>query len=256
MVAGIDVAPLPARRRAQAPRAARARARRRRRPSRRADGRGRARRRRCADSEAGARWLADFERTKEPWFYFSYGNGFYHHHRSWIDDPALPIATIGSYIERLEAGEDISRPLEAVIAERDRITAEYRALLPRRDDVDGLRREPRRSRARSSRTSRATTSTSSTGTTRSSGTRCASSGRCSPPRLPRRTQEDVFFLRHDEVAARSTSCGSPGPAASGAPRARATGRRSCERRKAIKEAMRGGRRRPRSAPCPRRSPSR
>ena len=40
-----------------------------------------------------------------------YGNGlFYHHHRSWIDDTTLPIATIGSYIERLEAGEDISRP--------------------------------------------------------------------------------------------------------------------------------------------------
>ena len=75
-----------------------------------------------ADSEAGARWLADFDRTKNPWFYFSYGNGLYHHHRSWIDDTALPIAMIGSYIERLVAGEDISRPYEAVIFERDRIT--------------------------------------------------------------------------------------------------------------------------------------
>ncbi len=35
-----------------------------------------------------------------------------------------------SYIERLEAGDDISRPLAAVSAERDRITAEYRELLP------------------------------------------------------------------------------------------------------------------------------
>ena len=34
----------------------------------------------------GARWLADFDETKNPWFYFSYGNGLYHHHRSWIDD--------------------------------------------------------------------------------------------------------------------------------------------------------------------------
>jgi pyruvate,water dikinase len=83
-----------------------------------------------AGSEAGARWLADFDETKDPWFYFSYGNGLYHHHRSWIDDPTLPIATIGSYVERLEAGEDISRPYEAVVAERDRITSEYRALLP------------------------------------------------------------------------------------------------------------------------------
>ena len=34
---------------------------------------------------------------------------------------------IGSYIERLAAGEDISRPREAVIAERDRVTDEHRS---------------------------------------------------------------------------------------------------------------------------------
>jgi phosphohistidine swiveling domain-containing protein len=80
-------------------------------------------------SESGALWLADFERAKDPWFYYSNGNGLSHHHRSWIDDPALPIAAIGSYVERLEAGEDISRPFDQVIAERDRITEEYRSFL-------------------------------------------------------------------------------------------------------------------------------
>jgi phosphohistidine swiveling domain-containing protein len=84
-----------------------------------------------ASSEQGALWLADFEKTKNPWFYFSCGTGvFYHHHRSWIDDPTLPIATIGSYIGRLEAGDDISRPFEAILAERERITREHRALVP------------------------------------------------------------------------------------------------------------------------------
>ncbi|HXH96159.1 MAG TPA: PEP-utilizing enzyme [Gaiellaceae bacterium] len=84
-----------------------------------------------ATSEAGIRWLADFEETKNPWFYFSCGTGvFYHHHRSWIDDPTLPIATIGSYVERLEAGEEIGRPSEAIVAERERVTGEYRGLLP------------------------------------------------------------------------------------------------------------------------------
>jgi len=84
-----------------------------------------------AGSEGGARWLADYEETKDPWFYFSCGIGvFYHHHRSWIDDPTLPIATIGAYIERLEAGEDIARPHAAILAEREQITAEYRELLP------------------------------------------------------------------------------------------------------------------------------
>jgi pyruvate,water dikinase len=81
-------------------------------------------------TEAGEGWLADFEQTKNPWFNFSYGNGFYHHHRSWIDDPTLPISMIGSYAQRLEAGEDVLRPQSAVLAERDRITSEYRSLLP------------------------------------------------------------------------------------------------------------------------------
>ena len=37
---------------------------------------------------------------------------------------------IGSYIERLEAGEEIARPREQVVVERDRITDEHRAFLP------------------------------------------------------------------------------------------------------------------------------
>jgi pyruvate,water dikinase len=83
-----------------------------------------------AGDEAGEGWLADYEQTKSPWFNFSYGNGLYHHHRSWIDDPTLPIAMIGSYAERLQAGQDIRPPRDAVLAERDRITGEYRSLLP------------------------------------------------------------------------------------------------------------------------------
>ncbi len=67
-------------------------------------------------SDAGERWLADFEQTKDPWFYFSCGTGvFHHHHRSWIDDTRLPVQTIGSYIARLDAGEDISRPRRSCI---------------------------------------------------------------------------------------------------------------------------------------------
>jgi pyruvate,water dikinase len=81
-------------------------------------------------SDAGEQWLADFEQTKEPWFYFSCGTGvFHHHHRSWIDDTRLPIETIGSYIARLGSGEDISRPREALLAERERVTEEHRALV-------------------------------------------------------------------------------------------------------------------------------
>jgi pyruvate,water dikinase len=82
-----------------------------------------------AASEAGARWLADFDATKDPWFYFSTGNGLTSHERAWIDDTALPIAMIASYVARLEAGDTISRPRAALVVERDRLTEEHRARL-------------------------------------------------------------------------------------------------------------------------------
>ena len=121
------------------------------------------------DSEAGARWLGEFERAKDPWFYFSYGNGLSSHHRSWIDDTRLPIAMVASYIGRLEAGERISRPREAVVEERDRLIAEHRARL----DAETRRSSTSDSpwHARCSRSSRTITSTSTTVTSRSSGTR-------------------------------------------------------------------------------------
>ncbi len=81
-------------------------------------------------SAEGEAWLSDWDATKSPWFNYSNGNGFYHHHRSWVDDPAIPIAGVRSYIERLQAGEEIARPLDAVTAERDRVASEYRDLLP------------------------------------------------------------------------------------------------------------------------------
>jgi pyruvate,water dikinase len=80
-------------------------------------------------TDAGVAWLADFDRTKRPWFHFSYGTGASSEHRSWIDDTTLPIAMIGSYVRHLEAGEDISTSNDELIAERERITAEHRRLL-------------------------------------------------------------------------------------------------------------------------------
>jgi pyruvate,water dikinase len=83
-----------------------------------------------ANTDAGTEWLSELDAAKEPWFHFSYGNGLASHYRSWIDDTTLPLETIASYIERLAAGEELSRPSDALIAERDRIADEYRALLP------------------------------------------------------------------------------------------------------------------------------
>jgi pyruvate,water dikinase len=93
-----------------------------------------------ADAPRGREWLDAFEHAKEPWFWFSTGAGLTHGDRAWIDDLRTPFDVIRTYVEKLERGEDIERPLDAVEAERDRITSEYRALLPEEDAAafDGL----------------------------------------------------------------------------------------------------------------------
>jgi pyruvate,water dikinase len=86
-----------------------------------------------AATAEGERWLAAYAESADPWFHFSYGNGFYHHHRSWSDDPTFPMTMIGEYVGRLRAGEDLSRPLDSVSAERDEIVERYRALIDEAD---------------------------------------------------------------------------------------------------------------------------
>jgi phosphohistidine swiveling domain-containing protein len=85
-------------------------------------------------TESGKKWIADLDKTKDPWFYFSYGAGFYHHHRSWVDNATLPFSSLRSYVQRLGRGEDIARPIAEVQAERERVIAEYRALLKTDED--------------------------------------------------------------------------------------------------------------------------
>lgn len=80
-------------------------------------------------SEAGKKWLADLEETKNPWFYFSNGSGMYHHHRSWVDDLSMPIQGMGDYIKKLRNGESLERELDKRQEERDEITNIYRDLL-------------------------------------------------------------------------------------------------------------------------------
>ncbi|MCL4298654.1 MAG: PEP-utilizing protein mobile subunit [Anaerolineae bacterium] len=80
-------------------------------------------------TDSGKRWLAELEKAKDPWFYFSTGSGFYHHHKTWINDMAYPFMSIGDYVKRIEAGDVVDRPFAEVQAERDRLANEYMALL-------------------------------------------------------------------------------------------------------------------------------
>jgi pyruvate, water dikinase len=89
----------------------------------------------------GARWTAAFEAAKDPWFWFSTGAGYTHSDRAWIDDLRLPFTALRGYVQALLAGEDIRRPLDEILAERVRVTAEYRSYLPTTADqesFDGL----------------------------------------------------------------------------------------------------------------------
>jgi pyruvate,water dikinase len=79
--------------------------------------------------EAGQRWLAELDKSREPWFNMSTGDGFYHHHRSWNEDLSVPFAALPRYVRQVRDGESIDRPTQRLLEERDRIASEYRELL-------------------------------------------------------------------------------------------------------------------------------
>lgn len=89
-------------------------------------------------SPEGIEWQAAYDAVKDPWFNFTSGNGFYHFDKTWRDYPEIPHAFLRDYITKIEAGEDIARPIEAIIAERDRVVSEYRDLLDSDEDREAF----------------------------------------------------------------------------------------------------------------------
>lgn len=90
------------------------------------------------DSDAGAEWQRAWDEAADPWFNFTSGNGFYHFDEIWREHPEVPYAFIKDYIAKIEGGDDISRPIEAIQAERDRVVEEYRDLLATDDDREAF----------------------------------------------------------------------------------------------------------------------
>ncbi|MEO1232161.1 MAG: PEP-utilizing enzyme [Myxococcota bacterium] len=80
-------------------------------------------------SSNGQTWLSELEEVKHPWFNYSNGSGFHHNDAVWADKMEIPLGFINGYIGRIQAGENIERPTDEIIAERDRVTAEYTELL-------------------------------------------------------------------------------------------------------------------------------
>ena len=82
----------------------------------------------------GDKWLAAWEQASQPWFNFSAGSGFYHSDKVWLENPDIPLGFLRTYIAKVQRGETLERPMQAVIAERDRIVDEYTDLID--DDED------------------------------------------------------------------------------------------------------------------------
>jgi pyruvate, water dikinase len=82
----------------------------------------------------GRAWAAAFDGVQDPWFHFSTGTGLYHHERAWVDDLTVPWTALRGYLDRLERGESLDRPVDEVLARRERLTAEYRGLLSTEED--------------------------------------------------------------------------------------------------------------------------
>jgi pyruvate, water dikinase len=79
--------------------------------------------------EGGEGWLAALAEARTPWFHVSTGDGFYHHHRSWNEDLTVPFTALPRYARLIREGQSLERPTAQLKAERERIAAEYRALL-------------------------------------------------------------------------------------------------------------------------------
>ncbi len=77
----------------------------------------------------GDRWLERWEEAQDPWFNFTVGNGFYGHDKYWRDHFEIPLGYVKDYMKRVDDGHSILRPTEELVAERDRIVAEYRSML-------------------------------------------------------------------------------------------------------------------------------
>jgi pyruvate,water dikinase len=84
--------------------------------------------------EPGREWLKELEISRDPWFNVSVGDGFYHYHRAWNDDLALPFSALPGYIEKVKAGENLDRPVEQLVAERQQLIDGYRDLLDSDED--------------------------------------------------------------------------------------------------------------------------
>jgi len=85
-----------------------------------------------ASQNGGVSWADDYDDTADKWFLVSTAPGHpggYHTYGTWQDEPQVPLGSLRDFIERLEGGEDIARPTEKVLRERDELANGFADLL-------------------------------------------------------------------------------------------------------------------------------
>jgi pyruvate,water dikinase len=80
---------------------------------------------RLGSTDAGRRWIEALDAAKDPWFWYSTGAGYSHQDRAWMDDLRVPFSAIRGYLHKLDAGEAIELPTEALRADSERLAADY-----------------------------------------------------------------------------------------------------------------------------------
>jgi pyruvate,water dikinase len=94
---------------------------------------------RLGSTDAGRRWIEALDAAKDPWFWYSTGAGYSHQDRAWMDDLRVPFSAIRGYLHKLDAGEAIELPTEALRAESERLAAEYADALSSDDERTSFR---------------------------------------------------------------------------------------------------------------------
>jgi pyruvate,water dikinase len=89
-------------------------------------------------SGTGKKWLDEYNKAQDPWFYVSCGSGNFHYEGCWLTNPDVPFEYLKGYIKTLEEGKEIERPFDELDKARKELVEGYRKLITNEEDRKGF----------------------------------------------------------------------------------------------------------------------